>query len=642
VPEQRPAVSRAPGFAVLDRPGQGPGRLGGEWGGSATRHADLPPCACGTGLSRARCCELDLAGASLADASPSAHALAQRAVQAHRHGNDAVAETLCLDALDLFPTHPDALRTLCQVRKASGPQSAVEALLRRLVTLDPNDFWTINDLALLLLNKGSLADAEVQARNAVRIAPENPQAHNLMGMVLTEAHRPQFGEHHYRRALDLSGARDPILLANLAWCLKSQGKMGEARQLYEESASLAPGVPQTLLGWARLEEADRQLERASLVLDRAEALFPDDPSFLVTRAVLLGRQGRYEAALAALDTIASVSRAGDLGPDELLEKGALLDRMGRYGEAFAAFDDGKRKAREWSGQHYMADHAQHLAGRLKGFFTAGRLRLLPRAGVADASPQPVFILGFPRSGTTLVEQTLSAHPRISAGDELPLIADISNILPRMFDSPLGYPEALAELWMADHREDLDTLRDYYLQKVRQLGIVEPGAAWFTDKMPLNEMHLGLIALVFPHAPLIHVLRHPLDVVLSVFSNNLTHGFFCSYDLESAARHYVLTMDLVDHYRREMALRYLPVRYEDVVADHDGSVRRMLAFIGEAFDESCLRFDENRRYARTASYAQVTEKLYERSRFRYRHYLKYLEPVVPILQPVIERLGYTVE
>ena len=101
--------------------------------------------------------------------------------------------------------------------------------------------------------------------------------------------------------------------------------------------------------------------------------------------------------------------------------------------------------------------------------TAGRLRLIPRATVRTEVPQPIFILGFPRSGTTLVEQTLSAHPRIAAGDELPLIHEITAIMPRMLASPLGYPEALAELWMGDQREGLDNLRDYYLQKVRQMG-----------------------------------------------------------------------------------------------------------------------------------------------------------------------------
>ncbi len=627
MPEERAAVPRGLRLAVAD--------------------AAVSLCACGSGLKSARCCEIGVEAPVAAGDDPGAvFSLAQHMLQAYRRGDRATAESLCLAVLDVVPTHADALRVLCEIRKATGPQTAVEAIFRRLAILDPNDFGTINELALLLLNKGALAEAEVQARNAVRIAPENPQAHNLMGMVLTEAHRPQLGEYHYRRVLDLTGGRDPILLANLAWNLKGQGKMDEARLLYEESVSLAPSVPQTLLGWARLEEADRQFDRAAQILDRADAVRPDDPSFLLSRAVVLGRMRRYDEALEILNRITHVSNAGGFGPDELIEKGALLDRMGRYDEAFAAFDEGKRKAREWSGQRYLADHAQNLAERLKRFFVAGRLAIVPRAGVLNASaqagPQPVFILGFPRSGTTLVEQTLSAHPRISAGDELPLVADIADILPRMLDSPLGYPEALAELWMADHREDLDNLRDYYLQKARQLGVVQPGAAWFTDKMPLNETHLGLIALLFPASPLIHVLRHPLDVVLSVFSNHLTHGFFCSYELETAARHYVLVMDLVDHYRREMALRYLPIRYEDIVADHEGSVRRMLGFLGEAFDPRCLRFEENRRYARTASYAQVTEKLYDRSRFRYRHYRKHLAPVIPILQPVIERLGYTVE
>jgi hypothetical protein len=254
-------------------------------------------------------------------------------------------------------------------------------------------------------------------------------------------------------------------------------------------------------------------------------------------------------------------------------------------------------------------------------------------------PQPLFILGFPRSGTTLVEQTLSAHPRIVAGDELPFVNEITGAMVRVLNSPMTYPESLAELWMGDRREGLDELRDYYLAGVRRLGILEPGAAWFTDKMPLNEMHLGLIALMFPRSPMIHVLRHPLDVVLSVFSNHLTHGFYCSYSLETAARHYALVMELVEHYRGQMMLRYLPIRYEDIVADQEGSTRRMLDFIGEEFDGRCIEFHENRRYARTASYAQVTEPLYDTSRYRYRHYLKQLEPVIPILEPAIKRLGY---
>jgi tetratricopeptide (TPR) repeat protein len=596
-------------------------------------------CACGSGLSRARCCELNLATLGAPEANRHLVPLEERALEAHRSGAADSAESLVLDILELAPGRTASLSVLYDLRKAQGNRPASEALIRRIVALEPNNFWATNEITLLMLGKGALAEAERHARNAVRIAPENAQSHNLLGMVMTEAHRPAVGEFHYGRALHLSGQRDPVLLANYALCLKNQGKMQEARALYQESLALAPDSLHTILGFARLEEADRNLAAALALVDQADAKFPKNPSTILLRAIVLGRMRDAGAAVALLDGMRGDT--GDLGPSEHLEKGRLLDQMGRYDEAFDAYVEGKRRLREISGTAYLADHAQQTASRLKNFFVAKRLRALPRANTRADVAQPLFVLGFPRSGTTLLEQTLTAHPRIAAGDELPIINELTGLMPRMLDSPLTYPEALAELWMGDHREDLDNLRDHYLRKVAQLGIVPPDAAWFTDKMPLNETDLGLISMLFPRSPLLHLTRHPLDVVLSVFSNLLTHGFYCAYALESAARHYVLVMDLVDHYRNELDLRYMRVRYEDIVDDQEATIRRVMDFVGEAFDPGCLAFHENRRYARTASYAQVSERLYDRSRYRYRNYLPHLQPVIPILKPTIERLGYAI-
>src|SRR5262249_25378164 len=153
-------------------------------------------------------------------------------------------------------------------------------------------------------------------------APENPQSHNLLGMVLSERHRPQIGEYHYRRVLELSRRRDPILLANLAWNLKNQGRMAESRRLYEEAAAAAPEVVPTWLGWARMEEADRDFARAEALLTRADELLPDDPSILLARAVLHGRTGGYGEALAVLDHAGQNGGRG-LGANEWLEKGRL-------------------------------------------------------------------------------------------------------------------------------------------------------------------------------------------------------------------------------------------------------------------------------------------------------------------------------
>ncbi len=599
-------------------------------------------CECGSGLRTVCCCALDPASVPPAESTRHLIPLVERAIQAHRGGDFATAESLCLDVLQLAPDRPGALTVLYEIRKAAGNHRAAEALIRRIVGFDPNNFWATNELTLMLLGKGDLAEGEIHARNAVRIAPENPQAHNLMGMIMTEAQRPAVGEYHYRRVLELAGNRDPILLANLAWCLKTQGRMEESRALYQESVAAAPEIRQTLLGWARMEEADRKFDTAMEVLDRLERVTPEDPNIALTRAIVLGRMRRYDAAIALLDSLAARIEGGRLGPNELLEKGRLLDQMGHHDEAFAAFLEGKAMARELSGNAYLDEQASQMVARLRGFFTAERLRILPRATVRRDVPQPVFILGFPRSGTTLVEQTLTAHPRVAAGDELPLIHDITGIMPRMLSSPMAYPEALAELWMGDRRDGLDDLRDYYLQKVRQMGVLREGADFFTDKMPLNETHLGLIAMLFPEAPLIHVIRHPLDIMVSAISNHFTHGLYCATALETAATHYVRVMDLVSHYRSQMGLRYLPIRYEDMVADQEGSVRAMLDFVGLDFDPRCLSFHENTRYARTASYAQVTERLYDRSMFRHRHYIRHLEPIIPLLRPVIERLGYSLD
>lgn len=536
------------------------------------------------------------------------------------------------EVLELAPWAPAALAVLARIHWEAGRLGPASVLLERIAAVDPANQTAVRDAARVALQRGEVFAALRHGRAAVRGDPLSPDAHHLLGLALTAANRPVPGEHHYRRALELAGTREPSVLGNLAWNLKTQGRIAESRAVYAELRALGAAPPGVRLGEARMEEAAGALDRAAEVLDEAEAASPGDAGVTLARAVVAARRGAREHALSLLDGM------GAAEPTVLMEKGRLLDRMGRPEEAFAAWTEGKRLLREATGQAYGAAEAASEAARLRGFFTPERRRLLPRAPVAEG-PQPIFILGFPRSGTTLVEQTLSAHPAVAAGDELPLVGDLAGMVPRVLSSPLGYPEALADLWMGDEADGLETLRDHYLRRVRGMGILGPGQAWFTDKMPLNEWHLGLIGMVFPASPLILLVRHPADVVLSVFGNELTHGFHCAFSLEGAATHLALASELVAHYRASLALRLLPVRYEDLVDDQEATVRRMLDFVGLPFDPACLAPQENRRYARTASYAQVTEKLYDRSRGRWRAYREQLTPVWPILAPAMARLGY---
>jgi tetratricopeptide (TPR) repeat protein len=601
-----------------------------------------PDCACGSGLKADRCCALDWT-----TTWPEAAAELERARAAAAEGEAQLAEQSLLAGLDRAPLHQGGLGLLYGLRKAQGRDGAAEALLRRLARLGPDNPAPAVALALRLVQKGAFAEAEPFARNALRLTPDDPLAHNLMGTILTEARRPQPGERHYRRALALVERPNAALLADLAWNLKTQGRIDEARDFYRRSAALNPNRFNTLYGWARTEEADRRFDRAAELLDAAERLAPGHPHARLQRAVLHARQGRPSEALAliaALEQGAAAADGQDIGLrlDLMTEKGAVLDTLGRPAEAFAAFAEAKRAMRRLTGRTYMAEAAAAQADRLARFFTAPRMAGLPRAEARTDVAQPIFIVGFPRSGTTMIEQTLSGHPAISAGDELPVVGELIEQAPRLMGGSLPYPEILADPSVGDAQKGLNALRDRYLDRARALGAIGEGAAWFTDKMPLNETHLGLISLIFPAAPVIHLIRHPLDVALSVYANQMTHGFHCADDLVSIARHYLLTADLVDHYRREIPLRYLAVRYEDVVGDQQAKVREMLAFIGAPFDSRCLDFHENRRYARTASYAQVTEKLHDRSRYRYRAYREQLAPVIPMLEPAIRRLGYALD
>ncbi|RZJ96058.1 MAG: tetratricopeptide repeat protein, partial [Brevundimonas sp.] len=435
---------------------------------AATTVAD-GACACNSGLRAVSCCAQPDPAPASAEADEGALAAARALAQA---GDRAAAGEALIVILDAAPRNAEALRLLAEVRRAEGRRQSAIALLTRLLALEPQDARSINQLTMLLLERGDSAAAEPWARAMVRLTPDNPQAHNLMAMVMTEQGRAVIGEHHCRRALELAGKRIPLVVANLATNLLNQGKVDEARALYRESDAAAPNNRQTLLAWARLEEADRKLDAASDLLDRIEAFSRDDAAVMLLRANILRRQASPEAALALLDQ-GIAGRGAPARPVEQIERGKILDQMRRYDDAWAAFTDAKARLLQITGNGYREAEVQQLVQAQKSVFRRDVIDLLPRAGVRDDVAQPIFILGFPRSGTTLLEQTLSGSPLISAGDELPLIHVLAAVMPQLFDSPTPYPSALSELWMGDHLEGLDELRDVYLKRAKQLGVMTP-------------------------------------------------------------------------------------------------------------------------------------------------------------------------
>jgi tetratricopeptide (TPR) repeat protein len=430
----------------------------------------------------------------------------------------------------------------------------------------------------------------------------------------------------------------------LARALCDWGKLDEAAAFFEKALELEPETASYLYHWTKLEESRGCLDKAWALFERAEQLAPTKENALLG-ATLLRRRGLFESALKKLDEIKLDRKPSKFRTLYYYEKALSLDRLEQYDNAFAALDNFNGSRRGCLATAYDAQKNHRLFDDFKRFFTADNMQAMPFCAGNSKNPAaalPLFIVGYPRSGTTLLEQMLTSHPDVSAGDELNYLQSMGFKAPRLLQQQGKYPEFLQQMGPDALAVGLRDLREFYLCNAIADGILDSDTRFFTDKMPFNEMHLGLINLIFREAPIVHMIRHPLDAVLSAYFNYLAHGDNCSYHLESAARHYALVFDLVQHYKANLQMRYLPLRYEDLVESPETHMREIHQFVGVEWDASCLEFHSNTRYARTASYAQVTEKLYTRSVYRYRHYLKHLEPVIPILEPAIVALGYSID
>jgi len=602
------------------------------------------PCPCGSGRTFRACCggrPVRPPDRVLKD--PKITATLQDAHAAMQRGELQAAEEAVRRVLKNVPGHLGALSLLALLRTQARDSAAVNVLLQRMVTLYPENDAVLFDYGSFLAETGHGDEAEPLLHRLVERNHRHAAAHNLLGQVIIQnLGTLESAEFHLRQAYYLQPAKASYNV-NLAKALRLLGRWDEAMHFLRIALALEPNNVEALLGWVTVEESRHNLEQAWTLHHIVNRIAPDDVHVRLSAALLHRRSKDYAAALAILDTIDGQQLPVGARSSYYYERGQVLDRMARYAEAFAAFDEANRLTRQDPSQRYdPLKNAERIA-RLKTFFTRERLKALPRGAAEHAAePAPIFIVGFPRSGTSMIEQILSAHPAISAGGELVLAQRMTEFAAQWLESRLPYPECLADLAQPAKWQALQGFRNYYLNEVRNLAILDPGGLRFTDKMPLNEVNLGLLSLVFPDAPIVHLIRHPLDILTSCYFNELHHGDHFATDLTLAARHYVLVMDLVEHYRRELDIRYLPLRYEDVVNDIETESRRLVEFIGEPWDARCAAFHENRRKALTASYEQVTEKVYTRSVYRYRHYREQLRDVIPIIAPVAERLGYSVD
>jgi tetratricopeptide (TPR) repeat protein len=539
----------------------------------------------------------------------------------------------CRRALECNPCFVEAHNNLGNILRMQGRPDEAVASYRWALQVKPGYAEAHNNLGIALKELRQFEEAAVHFQRAVELKPDYAEAHNNLGSVLLHQNKLEQAEASFRRAIALEPDHAPAH-NNLANVLKTTGQVEEAETAYLRSLELAPRNPEALGNLASLYERVNRLEDAAAALEKGLEIFPDNPGINLMAARCEEREGRYQDAIDRLVRIGSFVRPNAKLSFQLAR---LYDRIGDYPKAFWEFSQANRSAREEV--PYGAPRKETFLKNIDTFetlFTDAWIRSWTPAPQFDENRTPVFVIGFPRSGTTLLDVILDSHPRIRTLEEKPAISAMYEALDTF---PHELMDAIPDLTPAQ----FDRLRAAYFRTAERFVDRRAGEI-LVDKLPLNTIHVGFILRVFPSARFIMAVRHPCDVCLSCFMQdfklNIAMANFCT--LEDAARAYRRVMDLWQQYVRVLPHSCHLVRYEDLIEDFQTETRRVLEFLNVDWNDAVLDYANHakgRGKINTPSYEQVIQPIYTRSRYRWLRYAEQFEPVMDLLAPYIEFFGY---
>jgi len=507
-------------------------------------------------------------------------------------GRIAVAEQLLREHLKEFPTDVAAIRMLAEVAGRLRRNADAEKLLVRCLELAPGFAAARQNYALILHRQNKAVAALEQLDILLKREPRSPGLRNLKAAVLGT-----IGE--YGPALELYAGivaeypNQPRIWLSYGHALKTAGRQEDSIAAYRKSIELSPGLGEAWWSLANL---------------KTFRFTPDDLNLMKAQleqpALALEDQFHFEFTL-----------------------GKALEDAGKYAESFARYADANRLRR--SVVRYDAEDTTTHVRRSKALFT--REFLDARSGDGCPAPDPVFIVGLPRAGSTLVEQILASHSAVEGTMELQDLVSLARELggKNQRSDVSKYPEILREMSATQLRE----LGERYLDRTRIQR--KTGATLFIDKLPNNWAHTGLIHLILPNAKIIDARRHPLSCCFSGFKQHFARGQHFTYSLPEIGRYYRDYVELMAHFDGVLPGRVHRVIYEHMVTDTEAEVRRLLAYCGLPFEEGCLAFHRNERAVRTASSEQVRQPIYQDAVDQWRHYDDWLEPLREALGPVVD-------
>ncbi|HXE78755.1 MAG TPA: sulfotransferase [Rhodanobacter sp.] len=502
------------------------------------------------------------------------------------------AEARLREQLKQAPTDVAAIRMFAEVAARLGRNEDALHLLERCLELAPDFHAARQNYAQVLHRSNQPEQALVQVERLLAVEPSHAGYRNLKAVVLCRIGDYEPAIRIYADLLERYPQQAKIWMS-YGHALKTAGRTGQAIEAYRRSLALAPSFGEVWWSLANLKTF------------------------------------RFDAG--GLETMRQQLARTDLTDDDRLHLefaiGKALEDTGEYPASFQHYARGNvlRRAQ----LRYSAGETSARVRRARALYTPDFFAA--RASMGCPARDPIFVVGLPRAGSTLIEQILSSHSQIEGTMELPEVTSITRALRQQGDagSAAPYHDALAAL-------DADALRALGKQYLAHTRIQrKTSAPLFIDKMPNNFMHVGLIHLILPNAKIIDARRHPLACCFSAFKQHFARGQSFSYSLDDLGRYYRDYVALMAHFDAVLPGRVHRVFYERMVDDTEAEVRRLLAYCGVPFEEACLRFYQNQRPVRTASSEQVRQPIYRDGVDHWRHYASWLDPLASALGPVLE-------
>ncbi len=502
------------------------------------------------------------------------------------------AEALLREHLKRAPTDVAAIRMLAEVAMRLGRNEDAEHLLARSLELSPSFHTARQNYALVLHRSNKPAEALEQIDRLLAHEPDNPGYRNLKAVVLC-----RIGD--YEPAIDLYQQilkvypKHPRIWMSYGHALKTAGHQDRAIEAYRRSLQLEPGSGEVWWSLANLKTFRFSAGDRSVM--QRELAKPD-----------LASEHRQHLEFAL---------------------GKALEDDGEYETSFLHYQQGndlRRATLAYSAKDTAARVARIKRGYTREFFEQ-------RRGYGAVAADPIFIVGLPRAGSTLLEQILSSHSAVEGTMELPEITSITRELRGQGSAGQAMP--YHDVLEAMDADELRALGERYLQHTRIQRKTD--APFFIDKMPNNFLHIGLIQLMLPNAKIVDARRHPLACCFSGYKQHFARGQSFTYSLDDIGRYYADYVELMAHFDEALPGRVHRVFYEDMVDDTEIQVRRLLEYCELPFEDGCLRFFENKRAVRTASSEQVRKPIYREGVDHWRNYDPWLGPLKSALGPVLD-------